>query len=92
MDKQPGENAASAGLSGREVFDVESASDRLEPRQKLNVIATSPDGARRGFQVVARLDSAIEVDYYRQGGILQTVLRGLLGTKSGPGRTINFGS
>jgi len=79
---QPGENAASLGLSGREVFDVEGVSDRIEPRQTLSVIATSPEGARRNFEVVARLDSAIDVNYYRQGGILQMVLRGLLGAKS----------
>jgi aconitate hydratase len=78
---QPGENAASLGLSGREVFDVEGVSERIEPRQTLSVIATSPEGAKRNFEVVARLDSAIDVNYYRQGGILQMVLRGLLGAK-----------
>ncbi|HTG62262.1 MAG TPA: aconitate hydratase AcnA [Terriglobia bacterium] len=82
LEFQPAENAASLGLSGREVFDVEGVSDQIEPREKLGVIATSPGGAKRSFQVVARLDSMIEVDYYRQGGILQTVLRGLLGGKS----------
>jgi aconitate hydratase len=82
LEFQAGENATSLGLSGREIFDVEGVSDRIKPRQTLSVIATSPDGAKRDFQVVARLDSAIEVDYYRQGGILQAVLRGLLGGKS----------
>jgi aconitate hydratase len=91
LEFQPGQNAASLGLSGREVFDVEGTSGGIEPRQTLRVIASSPDGAKRNFQVVARLDSAIEVDYYRQGGILQAVLRGLLGAKSKAGRTINFG-
>jgi aconitate hydratase len=75
---QPDENAASLGLSGREVFDVEGVSDRIEPGQMLTLIATSPGGLKRSFQAVARLDSAIDVDYYRQGGILQTVLRSLL--------------
>ena len=78
----PGENASSLGLSGREVFDVEGVSDRIEPRQTLSVFATSSGGVKRSFQVIARLDSAIDVDYYRQGGILQTVLRGLLGGQS----------
>ena len=82
LEFQPGENVASLGLSGREVFDIEGVSDRIEPRQTLSVIATSPVGAKCSFQVVARLDSAIDADYYRQGGILQTVLRGLLGAKS----------
>jgi aconitate hydratase len=77
---QPGENAASLGLSGREVFDVEGVNGAIEPRQTLTVIATSPEGTKRRFEVLARLDSAIDADYYRQEGILQTVLRSLLGT------------
>jgi len=48
----------------------------------LSVFATSSGGVKRSFRVIARLDSAIDVDYYRQGGILQTVLRGLLGGQS----------
>ena len=79
---QPGENAASLGLSGREVFDVEGVNNGIEPRQTLTVIAASPEGTRRHFQVLARLDSAIDVEYYRQGGILQTVLRSLLAAKT----------
>jgi aconitate hydratase len=84
LEFQPGENTASLQLSGREVFDVEGVNDRIEPRQTLTVIATSPDGTKRPFQAVVRLDSATDADYYRQGGILQTVLRTLLGaTTSG---------
>ncbi len=82
LEFRPGENAASLGVSGREIFDVEGVSERIEPRQTLSIIATSSDGAKRNFQVVARLDSPIDVDYYRQGGILQAVLRGLLGARS----------
>jgi aconitate hydratase len=76
-----GENAASLGLTGQEVFDITGLDDGIRPRSPVTVTATSPDGARRSFQAVARLDSAIEVNYYRNGGILPTVLRALLNSK-----------
>jgi len=72
------ESAASLGLSGQEIFDIASLSDRIRPRAEVTVTATAPDGAKRTFQAIARLDSAVEVDYYRNGGILPTVLRSLL--------------
>jgi aconitate hydratase len=53
-------------------------SNELRPRSEVAVTATAPDGTRRSFRAVARLDSAVEVNYYRNGGILPTVLRSLL--------------
>ena len=73
-----GENAASLGLTGQEVFDIAGLDDAISPRSQVTVTATSPAGSRRSFQAVARLDSIVEVNYYRNGGILPTVLRGLL--------------
>jgi aconitate hydratase len=73
-----GENAATLGLSGQEVFDVTGLSDAIRPRSEVNVTAVAPDGTSIAFQAVARLDSAVEVNYYRNGGILPTVLRSLL--------------
>jgi len=73
-----GENAASLALTGQEVFDIIGLEDDIRPRSEVTVTVTNPDGARRSFQAVARLDSAIEVNYYRNGGILPNVLRGLL--------------
>jgi aconitate hydratase len=73
-----GENAASLGLTGQEVFDITGLSDRIQPRQAISVTAARPDGTRLNFTAVARLDSAIDVDYYRNGGILPTVLRSFL--------------
>jgi aconitate hydratase len=73
-----GESAATLGLSGQEVFDVAGLSDAIRPRSEVAVTAVAPDGAKRSFQAVARLDSAVEVNYYRNGGILPTVLRSLL--------------
>jgi aconitate hydratase len=75
---QEGENAASLGLTGQEVFDIIGLDDGIRPGCVITVSATSPDGSQRSFQAVARLDSAVEVNYYRNGGILPTVLRKLL--------------
>jgi len=73
-----GESAASLGLNGQEVFDITGLSDRIEPRSEVNLTALAPDGTRKCFKAIARLDSHVDVDYYRNGGILPTVLRGLL--------------
>jgi aconitate hydratase len=73
-----GENAASLGLTGQEVFDIAGLDDGISPRSQVTLTATSPDGSRRSFQAVARLDSIVEVNYYRNGGILPSVLRSLL--------------
>lgn len=72
-----GENAASLGLKGDEVFDFTDLSDALKPRQELTVTAKSSDGSVKTFKVLARVDTPVEVDYLRNGGILQTVLRKL---------------
>ena len=73
-----GENAASLVLTGREVFDITGLGDDIRPRSQVTVSVTSPDGSRSSFQAVARLDSAVEVNYYRNGGILPAVLRKIL--------------
>ena len=71
-----GENAASLGLTGREVFDIEGV-ETLAPKKKLTVKAKS-DGGEKTFQVTARVDTPEEVLYYQHGGILQYVLRQML--------------
>jgi aconitate hydratase len=78
-----GENAASLGLTGQEVFDIAGLDNGISPRSEVTLTATSPDGSGQSFQAVARLDSIVEVDYYRNGGILPTVLRSLLKTGAG---------
>jgi len=72
----PGESASALGLSGREAFTILGLADGLKPRQRVTVIARD-DGSRsdRRFDVISRLDGPIEVDYYRNGGILPAVLR-----------------
>ncbi|TAH53637.1 MAG: aconitate hydratase AcnA [Chloroflexota bacterium] len=74
---KPGENAESLGLTGRETYDILGINDEIKPRQILKVIATDENGNKKEFEVIARLDTPIDVDYYKNGGILQTVLRGL---------------
>jgi aconitate hydratase len=74
---RPGETAASLGLTGRETLTISGLAG-IGPRQEVRVIARSDgDGAERSFQVIARLDGPIDVDYLRQGGILPAVLRRL---------------
>jgi len=73
-----GENAASLGLTGQEVFDITGLSNNIQPRSEVSVNAVGPDGNRKSFTVIARLDSHVDVSYYRNGGILPTVLRSLL--------------
>ncbi|MBI4165870.1 MAG: aconitate hydratase AcnA [Acidobacteria bacterium] len=73
-----GESAASLGLSGQEIFDLAGLSDRIEPRAEVSVTASRPDGTQTAFRAIARLDSQVDVNYYRNGGILPTVLRSLL--------------
>ncbi len=74
----PGESAETLGLTGQEVFDVLGIADGLKPGELLGVRATRPDGSAVEFQVIARVDSPMEVEYYRHGGILQFVLRRLV--------------
>jgi aconitate hydratase len=71
-----GENAASLGLSGEETFDITGTAD-LAPRQRVQVRAVKPDGTVTEFEAIVRIDSPVEVNYYRNGGILQTVLQRL---------------
>ena len=72
-----GESAASLGLTGREVFDIEGLHDDLEPGQEVPVRARAEDGGGRTFRVTVRIDTPVEMEYYRNGGILHAVLRRL---------------
>ena len=71
-----GESADSLGLDGTESFNIPAHAD-LEPLATIQVTATKPSGEVTEFQVKVRLDTPVEVDYYRHGGILQAVLRKL---------------
>ena len=69
-----GANADTLGLDGTETFDIQVADD-LTPRQIVPVTATKADGTKVEFGAIARVDTAIEVEYLRNGGILHYVLR-----------------
>jgi aconitate hydratase len=73
----PGESATTLGLTGRERFAVIGIAEGLRPHQEVNVTATSEEGRELRFRAIARLDGEIDVTYYRNGGVLQTVLRRL---------------
>ena len=70
-----GASAGSLGLSGRETFDLSGIAAGLAPGCTVRVTATDEDGTVTRFEAKARLDSDVDVEYYRNGGILQTVLR-----------------
>ncbi len=72
-----GESYQSLGLTGRETYDIPVADD-VKPMDRLTISATSDTGTTTQFDVIVRLDSPVEVDYYRNGGILHTVLRNFL--------------
>jgi aconitate hydratase len=74
LEFAPGENAETLGLDGTEAFDI-AIDDTLQPMQKVEVTATAGDGTVTRFTATARVDTPIEVEYYRNGGILHTVLR-----------------
>ena len=75
LEYADGQTAESLGLSGRETFDLTGIADGLEPGCTIDVRATGEDGSETLFQATARLDSDVDVEYYMNGGILQTVLR-----------------
>ena len=73
-----GETAETLGLTGKEKFDITGIAEDLYPFKKIKVIARKDSGETITFEAKARLDSAIDVAYFENGGILQYVLRGFL--------------
>jgi len=71
---EEGEDRNSLGLSGEEVYDIEGLDDGLQPGQELKVVARSADGEKR-FAAICRIETPVEINYYRNGGILHAVLR-----------------
>jgi aconitate hydratase len=74
----PRENAATLGLDGTETLDLTGIAERLEPHAEISVRATNSNGETTEFSAEARIDSEVEMDYYRHGGVLQYVLRKML--------------
>ncbi|HOW36511.1 MAG TPA: aconitate hydratase AcnA [Candidatus Omnitrophota bacterium] len=74
----PGESRLSLGLKGDEIFDFKNLNNAIKPRQEIAVTAKSSDGSTKEFKAIARIDTPVEADYYRNGGILPTILRKLI--------------
>lgn len=74
-----GVNAQSLKLEGSEVFDLSGLSDSLQPRQDVTLVIHRKTGETEEVPLTLRIDTSIEVEYYRHGGILPYVLRRLLG-------------
>jgi len=74
------DSVASLGIKGDEEFDVLGIDGAIKPQQDVTLVIKGKDGSRREVPVLLRIDTAIEVDYYRHGGIMPYVLRELLNT------------
>jgi aconitate hydratase len=74
-----GETVTTLGLTGEEQFTIRGVAHDLAPGKRLEVVASRADGGERRFQAIARIDTAGELDYFKNGGILPYVLRQLVG-------------
>ena len=81
LELEAGQGAETIGLTGRETFDIDGIASGLSPKKKLKVVATAEDGTKKTFDVICRIDTPNEVDYYLHGGILQFVLRQIIAAK-----------
>ncbi len=77
LEFKPTDSAESLSLKGNETFDILGLTEQLKPHQEVKVRVTAADGQAKEFPVLVRIDTPVEVDYYRNGGILPTVLRKL---------------
>jgi aconitate hydratase len=73
-----GTNAQSLGLDGSEKFSITGLSESIKPGQQITLQIEDRNGQQRSVPVKLRIDTPIEIDYYRHGGILPFVLRQLL--------------
>jgi aconitate hydratase len=73
-----GESKESLGLTGEETYDIGGIAKDLAPGKPISVKVTAPDGSSRTIAVKARIDTVVELEYYKHGGILQYVLRQLM--------------
>ncbi len=78
LEFRHGESASSLGLTGRESFTIHGLDDGVSPAQSVTVVARDEEGGEKVFEATVRIDGPAEVEYHRNGGILQMVLRQLL--------------
>ncbi len=74
----PGETRETLQLTGHEIIGVEGVADDLKPGKRMTVTVTDPGVSVRRFEAICRIDTPVELDYYKNGGILQYVLRQIL--------------
>jgi aconitate hydratase len=74
----PGQDRTTLGLTGEEVYEIRGIADGLAPGKRVAVTATDAAKNTKRFEAIARIDTAVELDYFRHGGILPYVLRQLL--------------
>jgi aconitate hydratase len=75
---KPGDTPATLGLDGSELFSTVDLADDLLAGQEITVKAVKADGSEAAFETICRIDTPVEVEYFRNGGILHTVLRNFL--------------
>ena len=78
LQYKAGDTAGSLGLTGNETYTITGIAENIKPLKEVQVMAKKEDGTEIKFDVIARMDSKIEIEYYRNGGILQYVLRQFL--------------
>ncbi|HKL86386.1 MAG TPA: aconitate hydratase, partial [Treponemataceae bacterium] len=78
LQYKTGDSAQKLGLTGTEIFTIKGIAENLSPLKEITISITNENGEEKRFEVIARLDSQIEIEYYRNGGILQYVLRQFL--------------
>ena len=71
------EGVTRLGLTGREVYTIQGLDENIQPQSRVTVVADKENGSSKVFQAIARLDTPLEVEYYRNGGILPMVLRNM---------------
>ena len=74
----PGENATSLGITGKEIFNIERLSEKPAPNSELVITMMKEDQSSIAFKAIMKLNTTIEIEYYRNGGVLNYVLKNVL--------------
>jgi aconitate hydratase len=82
LEFSPGESKDSLGFSGTETFDFPELNENLQPGQTIEVRVTSEKGEAKTFSAKVRIDTPVELEYYKNGGVLHMVLRRLIQKQS----------
>ena len=73
-----GQSAVSLGLNGQEKYSISGIGGTVKPGSTVTVTATGDDGTSKSFDVLSRVDTAVEAEYYAHGGLLPYVLRQMI--------------